>query len=92
MAPSSWGTGDGNSMTITGNETFASGTSYIGGIYYDVKSYTTYTKKKETKKERILRISKEKMMASRIVYNQKSSTVRSVVQVAKPRYRRVQYR
>ena len=82
MAPS-WGTGD-SMITYTGYETYASDSYYVG--QYRTKNYHKVVKK-ETKKERTIRISKEKMLASRMVFNQKSMSIIQVKQFAKPRHR-----
>lgn len=85
MAPS----GECTQITITGNEVYASGTGYMGNTTYRIRSYTsTQPVKKETKKERIARVAKEKMYASWKMFNQKTLGIIQVKQFAKPRHRR----
>jgi len=73
------------------------------GIYYDDKLLyygktirasgeyyffaPAYKIKKETKKQRILRIAKEKMLASWKTYNQKTPYVIEIKQLCKPKHK-----
>lgn len=56
--------------------------SPASGMNYSYKENV----KKETKKEAIGRIAKEKMYASWKMYNEKTITIREIKQVCKPRH------
>lgn len=56
------------------------------GNYYGY-SFTFQQKKVESKKDRIARIAKEKMLASHKTYNQKTPTIKHIKQVCKPAHR-----
>lgn len=84
MAPS----GECTQITITGNEIYADGTGYMGNTTYRIRSYTALQPvKKETKKEKTARIAKEKMYASRHVFDQKTMNLKHIKQICKPRHR-----
>lgn len=57
------------------------------GSYYFYVRVPAYQKKKETKKQRILRIAKEKMLASWKTYNQKTPYVIDMKQLCKPKHK-----
>ena len=53
--------------------------------YFD--SYRTIKQEEETEKEKIARIAKEKMYASWKTYNDRTTTIKDVKQICKPRHR-----
>lgn len=93
MAPSSCS--DITFPTLTGTEISASSHIWqssnptdinLSNYYYKI-SYYTPQRKVETDKERITRISKEKMYASWKVYDEMRKNVLKVRQVCKPQHR-----
>lgn len=76
-----------NDTRITSTITICSdGTSYVTTSYY--QSYEIPKREiVETKKEKLDRVSKEKMLASHKIYNQKDMNIIKIKQMCKPKHR-----